>query len=59
MIFGLHINSATDVGVVKYREGGIMAAVDPFKIVIHGKQAHGAYPWLSVDPITTAAQVKP
>ena len=33
-----------------------MAAVDPFKIVIKGKQAHGAYPWLSVDPITTAAQ---
>lgn len=56
-IFGLHISADTDVGTVEYREGGIMAAVDPFKIVIHGKQAHGAYPWLSVDPITTAAQV--
>lgn len=57
VIFGLHVNSRTDVGTVKYRAGGIMAAVDPFKIVIKGKQAHGAYPWLSVDPITTAAQV--
>lgn len=57
VIFGLHVNSRTDVGTVKYRSGGIMAAVDPFKIVIKGKQAHGAYPWLSVDPITTAAQV--
>lgn len=57
VIFGLHISSATDVGVVEYRSGGIMAAVDPFKIVIKGKPAHGAYPWLSVDPITTAAQV--
>lgn len=56
-IFGLHISSSTDVGKVRYREGGVMAAVDPFKIVIKGKQAHGAYPWLSVDPITTAAQV--
>lgn len=56
-IFGLHISSKTDVGKVRYREGGTMAAVDPFKIVIKGKQAHGAYPWLSVDPITTAAQV--
>ncbi|GAA0859815.1 amidohydrolase [Aliiglaciecola litoralis] len=56
-IFGLHISSATDVGKVRYREGGVMAAVDPFKIVIKGKQAHGAYPWLSIDPITTAAQV--
>lgn len=56
-IFGLHINSQTDVGVVKYRSGGIMAAVDPYKIVVKGKQAHGAYPWLSVDPIVTAAQI--
>lgn len=57
VIFGLHISSDTDVGVVEYRHGGIMAAVDPFKIVVKGKQAHGAYPWLSVDPITTAAQI--
>ena len=57
VIFGLHINARTDVGKVKYRHGGIMAAVDPFKVVIKGKQAHGAYPWLSVDPIVTSAQV--
>jgi amidohydrolase len=57
VIFGLHISSDTDVGTVEYRSGGIMAAVDPFKIIIKGKQAHGAYPWLSVDPVTTAAQI--
>lgn len=57
VIFGLHISSNTDVGKVRYRHGGIMAAVDPFKIVVKGKQAHGAYPWKSVDPITTAAQI--
>ncbi|MCV2884313.1 amidohydrolase [Aestuariibacter sp. AA17] len=56
-IFGLHISANTDVGKVRYRAGGVMAAVDPFKIVIKGKQAHGAYPWLSVDPIVTSAQV--
>ncbi|MDO6695723.1 amidohydrolase [Aliiglaciecola sp. 3_MG-2023] len=56
-IFGLHISSSADVNTVLYREGGVMAAVDPFKIVIKGKQAHGAYPWLSVDPIVTAAQM--
>lgn len=56
-IFGLHISSNTDVGKVRYRAGGVMAAVDPFRIVIKGKQAHGAYPWLSVDPVTTAAQM--
>lgn len=57
VIFGLHINSRTDVGTVKYRHGGIMAAVDPFKVKVFGKQAHGAYPWLSVDPIVTSAQI--
>ena len=57
VIFGLHISSNTDVGKVRYRPGGIMAAVDPFKIEIKGAQAHGAYPWKSVDPITTSAQM--
>jgi len=57
VIFGIHINSQTDVGTIKYRSGGIMAAVDPFKITIKGKQSHGAYPWLSVDPVVTAAQI--
>ncbi|OJF70281.1 N-acyl-L-amino acid amidohydrolase [Alteromonas sp. V450] len=56
-IFGLHINANTDVGKVRYNSGGTMAAVDPFKIVINGKQAHGAYPWKSVDPVVTAAQM--
>jgi amidohydrolase len=57
VIFGLHINSAQNINTVTYREGGIMAAVDPFKVIIHGKQSHGAYPWKSVDPIVTAAQI--
>lgn len=57
VIFGLHISANTDVGTVRYNAGGTMAAVDPFKIVIHGKQAHGAYPWKSVDPVVTAAQM--
>lgn len=57
VIFGIHINSLTDVGTIKYRAGGIMAAVDSFKITVNGKQSHGAYPWLSVDPIVTASQI--
>jgi len=57
VIFGLHISANTDIGKVRYKHGGIMAAVDPFKIIVKGKQAHGAYPWKSVDPITTSAQI--
>lgn len=56
-IFGLHISANADIGKVMWRKGGVMAAVDPFKVVIKGKQAHGAYPWKSVDPIVTAAQI--
>ncbi|QSX32939.1 amidohydrolase [Shewanella avicenniae] len=57
VIFGLHISSNADVGSITYRPGGTMAAVDSFKILIKGRQAHGASPWASVDPIVTAAQM--
>jgi amidohydrolase len=57
VIFGLHINSQTEVGTIKYRPGATMAAVDKYAIKIRGKQTHGAYPWSGVDPIVTAAQV--
>ena len=56
-IFGLHINAQTEVGKVKYRSRGTMAASDWFTIKINGKQTHGAYPWLGIDPIATAAQI--
>ncbi|MEP1384695.1 MAG: amidohydrolase [Paraglaciecola sp.] len=57
VVFGLHVNAHTDIGVVKYKEGGILAASDSFKITINGKPAHGAFPWLSIDPVVTGAQV--
>jgi amidohydrolase len=57
VIFGLHINSQTPVGDLTYRPGGTMAAVNDMKITITGKQAHGAYPWSSVDPVMVAAQI--
>ena len=56
-IFGLHINSQTPVGDITYRPGGTMAAVNDMKITITGRQAHGAYPWSSVDPIVISSQI--
>ncbi|MDQ4140784.1 MAG: amidohydrolase [Bacteroidota bacterium] len=55
--FGLHINSQTEVGKIAYRPGGTMASVNDMKIIVKGKQAHGAYPWSSVDPIVVSAQI--
>ena len=56
-IFGLHINSQTEVGKITYRPGGTMAAVNDMKITVKGKQAHGAYPWSSIDPVVVSAQI--
>ena len=56
-IYGLHINSATPVGQVRYKAKGIMAAAQRFVIDVKGKQAHGSAPWMSVDPIVIAAQI--
>ncbi len=56
-VFGLHVTSRYPVGEIAYRSGSMMAAVDSFKIIVHGKQTHGAYPWLGIDPIVVAAQI--
>ena len=56
-IFGLHVTSRFAVGEIGYRPQGMMAAVDSLKIVVRGKQTHGAYPWLGVDPIVVASQI--
>lgn len=57
VIFGLHINSQTEVGKIGYRPGGTMAGVDDMQIIVKGRSAHGAYPWSSVDPIVVSAEI--
>jgi len=57
VIFGLHINSQTEVGTITYRPGGTMAGVNDMQIIVKGRSAHGAYPWSSVDPIVVSAQI--
>jgi len=56
-IFGLHVTSRLHVGLLGYRSGPTMASSDRFSITVHGRQTHGAAPWLGVDPIVTSAQV--
>lgn len=57
VIFGLHINSQTEVGKITYRPGGTMAGVNDMQIIVKGRSAHGAYPWSSIDPIVVAAEI--
>ncbi|MBU2946346.1 amidohydrolase [Zobellia uliginosa] len=56
-IFGLHINSQTPVGVIRYKSGGTMAAAQKFVINVKGKQSHGARPWSGIDPILISAKI--
>jgi amidohydrolase len=56
-IFGLHVISLVEVGKIVYRSGPFMASSDSLRIVVHGRQTHGAAPWLGVDPIVVAAQI--
>lgn len=55
-IFGLHAFSEMAVGDIGYSEGPALSAADSWEVKITGKQAHGARPELSIDPIVTAAQ---
>ena len=56
-VFGIHINAQTEIGQIKYKSGAEMAASDWFSIKVKGKQTHGAYPWLGIDPIAVATQI--
>jgi len=57
VIFGMHINSQTDIGTIKYKPEGTMAAAQRFEIHVHGKQSHGSTPWAGIDPIAISAQI--
>lgn len=56
-IFGLHINSSTEVGKIQYKPGSFMASSDWFSIKVKGKGTHGSQPWLGIDPIAVSAQI--
>jgi len=55
-VFGLHVIPAR-VGTILYRAGAVMSASDVLRIVVHGRQTHGAIPWGGVDPIVIASQI--
>ncbi|MFQ5767049.1 MAG: M20 family metallopeptidase [Acidobacteriota bacterium] len=56
-IFGLHTYAEMKAGTIGYTVGPAFAAVDHFYITINGKQAHGASPHFSIDPIVMGSQV--
>jgi len=55
-VFGLHVGPGP-LGAITYHEGPFTASADGWKIVVHGKQGHGAMPSVAVDPIVTSAEI--
>jgi amidohydrolase len=55
-IFGLHV-FPYPTGEIRYRPGGAMASSDAMRIVVRGRQTHGALPWAGLDPVVVAAQI--
>jgi amidohydrolase len=55
-IFGLHVWPNAS-GTVQYRVGPMMAAANSYRLIVHGKQTHGANPWGGVDPIVVSSQI--
>jgi amidohydrolase len=56
-VFGLHVFANMPTGIIGYRGGPLMAASDTYRIVVRGRQTHGARPWGGVDPIVVSAQI--
>ena len=56
-IYGLHLTTQDPAGSVNVRRGPTMASGDGFTVEVSGRGGHGAYPHLSVDPMTAAAHI--
>ena len=56
-VLGYHIWQGLPVGKVGILTGPCMAAVDRFRVTIHGTGGHAAYPHFAVDPVVTASHV--
>ncbi len=56
-VYGLHLTTQTPAGKITVQPGESMASADFFDIEITGEGGHGAYPHLSIDPLTAAANI--
>jgi amidohydrolase len=55
-IFGIHVFPGK-LGSLTYRAGPAQASADNFRIIVRGRQGHGAMPSTAVDPIVIGAQI--
>ncbi|SKA86545.1 amidohydrolase [Caloramator quimbayensis] len=56
-IIALHVDETIDTGKIGAKRGVVSAASNPFKIIVRGKGAHGAYPEDGVDSVYISAKI--
>jgi amidohydrolase len=56
-VYGLHLTTQMPAGRVMVRPGPNMASADALTVEVTGRGGHGAYPHLSIDPVTAAAHI--
>ena len=56
-VYGMHNWPGMPSGCFAVSPGPVMAAFDTFRIVIHGRGCHAAFPHLGLDPVPVAAQL--
>lgn len=56
VVFGLHVGPGA-LGTVQANVGATTSAADGLRIVVHGRQTHGAFPSAGIDPIVVGAQI--
>jgi len=56
-VFGLHVSTDHECGIVGLKEGIDYAGITTFDITINGKGGHGGTPEKTVDPIVCAATI--
>jgi len=57
VVFGLHLMSVGNTGMIGYKPGPILAGSDAFKVDVKGRQTHGSQPWGGIDPIVIGSQI--
>jgi amidohydrolase len=57
VVFGLHLMSVGNTGMIGYKPGPILAGSDAFKVEVKGRQTHGSQPWGGIDPIVIGSQI--
>lgn len=55
--FGIHVTGLHDKGLFVSKAGPAWAGISVLDVTVHGKGGHASSPWMSVDPVTVAAEL--